>query len=182
MGAERGSDCQKILKHCVTCKRWQGAPYGNPKTADMPNFRATEAIPFSQSGIDFAGPLSVKDPKSRDMHKIYIAVFTCCVTRAVHLELVDDLSAETFQRALRRFSARRGTPNLIVTDNAKTFKATAKAIKELQHHPEIRNQLDKMHIEWKFNLDRVNGNERAIGVLRTDQPEPEVSHVVEGVG
>ena len=66
---------KKILKHCVTCKRWQGAPYGNPKTADMPNFRATEAIPFSRSGIDFAGPLNVKHPKSRDMHKIYIAVF-----------------------------------------------------------------------------------------------------------
>ena len=42
-----------------------------------------------------------------------------------------------------------------MTDNAKTFKATAKAIKELQHHPEVRNQLDKMHIEWKFNLERA---------------------------
>jgi hypothetical protein len=103
----------------------------------MPEFRAREAPPFSKVGIDFAGPLYVKDPKSRDMRKVYIAIFSCCVTRAIHLQLVNDLSAATCHRALRRFSARRGTPSLIVSDNAKTFKAAAKAIEKLQNHPEI---------------------------------------------
>ena len=63
--------------------------------------------------------------------KVRIALFTCAVTRAVHLELVADLSAPTFRRCLRRFIARRGVPALIVSDNAKTFKATAKALERL---------------------------------------------------
>ena len=62
------------------------------------------------------------------MDKVYIALFTCCVTRAVHLELVDDLSSATFRRCLRRFTARQGLPTLIVSDNAKTFQATEKAL------------------------------------------------------
>ena len=147
---------KKILNDCVICKRWQGAAYSNPKTAAMPGFRVREAAPFSKVGIDFTGlTLFVKDPKSKDMHKAYIAIFSCCVTRAVHLEFVNDLSAATFLRALRRFTARRGTPGLIVSDNAKTFKAAAKAINKLQNHPEIKNELDKLHVEWKFNLERA---------------------------
>ena len=62
---------------------------------------------------------------------------------------------ELWGATLRRCAARRGTPCLIVTDNAKTFKATAKALNKLQNHPEIRNELDKLNIEWKFNLKRA---------------------------
>lgn len=48
-------------------------------------------MPFSKTGVDFAGPSFVKD-KSNEMRKVYVALFTCCVMRAVHLELVEDLS------------------------------------------------------------------------------------------
>ena len=58
---------KKVLKKCVTCKRWQGAAYSKPKTAALPEFIAKEAAPFSRVGIDFAGPLFVKDLKSKDM-------------------------------------------------------------------------------------------------------------------
>ena len=51
------------------------------------------------------------------------------MSRALHLDLVKDLSTEEFLRCLRRFSARRGTPALIISDNAKTFKASAKTLK-----------------------------------------------------
>ena len=146
---------KKVLQKCVICKRWQGSAYNNPKTAALPEFRAKGAAPFSKVRIDFAGPLFVKDLKSKDMHKVYIAIFSCYATRAIHLELVHDLSVETFQRALRHFAACRGTPCLIVTDNAKTFKAVAKALNKLQNHPETKSELDKLHIEWKFNLERA---------------------------
>ena len=59
------------------------------------------------------------------MKKVYTTLFTCGVTRAIHLELVPDLSAETFKQTLKKFTARRGTPSLMVSDNAKTFEATA---------------------------------------------------------
>ena len=52
------------------------------------------------------------------MNNAYIALYSCSVTRAIHLELVERMSAETLPRALRKFAARRGTPGLIVSDNA----------------------------------------------------------------
>lgn len=71
-------------------------------------------------GVDFARPFYVKGRSGR-MDKAYVALFTCRVTRAAHLELVEDLSACVFRRCLRRFIARYGAPALIVSDNAKTF-------------------------------------------------------------
>ena len=71
---------------------------------------------------------------------MYIALFSCCVTRAIYVELVEDLSAEAFRRALRRFTARRGTPTLILSDNAKTLRATEKALNDLFNHPEVARQ------------------------------------------
>ena len=89
------------------------------------------------------------------MKKAYIALFSCCVTRAIHLELVEDLSAEAFRRALRRFCARLGTPTLIVSDNAKTFQATVKALNNPFSNPEVASELDSRKIEWRFNLERA---------------------------
>ena len=89
------------------------------------------------------------------MNKVYIVLFTCCVTRAVHLELVEDLTSQTFRRALRRFSSRRGTPALIVSDNAKTFRATQKALKRLFDDPEVKGELERTKTEWRFNLERA---------------------------
>ena len=64
----------------------------------------------------------------KQMRKVYIALFSCCVTRALYLDLVEDLSATTFLRCLRKFTARMGTPTLIASDNAKTFKTTEKEL------------------------------------------------------
>ncbi|CAB3999831.1 E3 ubiquitin- ligase DZIP3, partial [Paramuricea clavata] len=112
-----------------------------------------ESPPFDKVGVDFAGPLYVKQGKS--MRKVYIALFSCCVTRALHLELVEDLSAQTFRRCLRRFTAARGNPSIIVSDNAKTFKAVEKTLKHLFDHPEVKSDLEVRRIEWKFNLERA---------------------------
>ena len=46
---------------------------------------------------------------------------------------VEDLSGPTFIRSLRRFTARRGTPSLINSDNAKTLKFTANILKKLEN-------------------------------------------------
>ena len=56
------------------------------------------------------------------MNKVYIALFTCATSQAVHLELVPSLRAESLVKALARFKGRRGTPTLIASDNGKTFK------------------------------------------------------------
>ena len=146
---------KKVLNKCVVCKKLEGKAYGAPCSAALPEFRVTEAPPFSKVGVDFAGPFYVKS-ETASMTKVYIALFSCCVTRALHLELVKDLSAEAFTRALRRFAARRGTPVLIVSDNAKTFKATSKALKKLYTHPEVVRELSSKMIEWTSMSNTVN--------------------------
>ena len=50
-------------------------------------------------------------------------MFTCASSRALHLELTSDMKALAFVRAFERFTARRGTPDVIVNDNFKTFKS-----------------------------------------------------------
>ena len=45
--------------------------------------------------------------------------------------------------------------HLIISDNAKTFKAADKALKKLFNHPEVANELSSKMIEWKFNLKRA---------------------------
>ena len=82
-------------------------------------------------------------------------LFSCCVTRAIHLELVRDLSAKTFLCCFRRFVARRGVPRLIVPDNAKTFKASEKAIRRLFNQPKVKSEMQRKRVTWKINLERA---------------------------
>lgn len=98
------------------------------------------APPSSKTGVDFAGLLFVKG-KNDQMRKVQIALFPCCMTRAMHLELVKDLSVETFQLCLRWFLARRGAPTLIVSDNTKTFKGAEKELCALYSHPQDKEEM-----------------------------------------
>ena len=144
---------KKILKPCFRCRYLEGKSFNAPATAALPDFRVTEAPPFSTTGVDFAGPLFVK-AKSGEMVKSYICLFSCFITRAVHLELVSDLATATFVNCLRRFCARKGTPVRIVSDNAKTFKATSRLLHEILSAAKVADLLVSKRITWRFNLDR----------------------------
>ena len=144
---------KRMLKKCVTCRQSEGRAYAEPRTAALPGFRVQQAEPFSNTGVDFAGPLYVKD-KSGKMNKMYVALLSCCVTRAVKLEIVPDLSTETFLRCFRRFITRRGSPNLVISDNAKKFKAGARLLCNLRTDPGLTTYLQGERITWKFNLER----------------------------
>jgi hypothetical protein len=67
--------------------------------------------------------------------KCYVCLFTCAVTRAVHLELVVDLSARSFLLAFRRFAARRGPVSVMYSDNAQTFRCVERHLNILQADP-----------------------------------------------
>lgn len=151
----KGGQCvEKVLNKCVAYEKLEGKAYSAPSSAALPEFRVTEAPPFSKVGVYLAGPFYIKT-QAGNMTKVNITLFSFCVTRAFHLELVEDLSAEAFTRGLRRFAARRGAPALIVSDNAKTFKATNKALKKLYNHPEVVREFSNKTIVRKFNLERA---------------------------
>ena len=90
--------------------------------APLPDFRVKQARPFNSIGVDFAGPLFVKNGKK--VVKVYICLFTCSVTRAIHLEMVESLNTSAFIHCLRRFTGRRGVLSLIVSDNAQLHQGS----------------------------------------------------------
>ena len=86
---------KKVLSKYVVCKKLEGRPFKEPPTAPLPEYRVNKTPPFSNIGVDFAGPLYVRQGKDK-MTKCCVCLFSCCVTRALHLELVKNLSARTF--------------------------------------------------------------------------------------
>ena len=110
---------------------------------------------FMNVGIDFAGPLYVKESKLENK-KVYVCLFTCMVTRAIHLELVEDMTTEQFLLALKRMMSRRGRSQLIISDNAKSFKKASDILKRLfKNVKDLREKLANLGIRWKFITERA---------------------------
>ena len=149
-----GQYVKKLLSKCFQCICDRSKPYNRPPEASLPEFRVKDVPPFTNVGIDLAGPLFYKTT-SGDMGKCYIALYTCCTSRAVHLDLVTDLTGQTFLKSFRRFAAQLGTPKLINTDNAKTFKFSAKFFDSLSQNQPFLTFLQDRRIEWRFNMERA---------------------------
>lgn len=66
----------------------------NYKMGNLPHVRVREAIPFTNTGIDFCRPFYIKEKKYRNRNriKIYVCIFVCMSIKAVHFEVVSDLS------------------------------------------------------------------------------------------
>ena len=93
----RKVDSEKNFSKCTLCKTLEGNAFSTPPEADLSGFRLKESAPFSTVSVDFAGPLFVRK-EGDQMAKVYIALFTSSVTRAVHRDMVEDMSAPTFLR------------------------------------------------------------------------------------
>lgn len=100
--------------------------------ADLPAERVTPAPPFLRVGVDYCGPFQINYPnRKRITVKHYAAIFVCLVTKAVHIEMVADLTTQGFLAALKRFVARRGKPALIMCDNGTNFVGARRQLDDL---------------------------------------------------
>ena len=101
---------------------FQGKTILPPPSPDLPGFRVNHLTNvFEATGLDYAGPLLIKELESS---KVYILLFTCASSRAIHLELTPDMKSPAFIRAFQRFVSRRGKLSMIISDNFKTFKSS----------------------------------------------------------
>ena len=116
----------KLKRSCSNCQRHDSRSQITPEPP-LPVDRAVLTAPFSTMGVDHAGPLYTRDA---DKTKFYILLFTCAVIRAVHLELVGSLSTQDTILSFHRFVARRGHPNIVYSDNSKTFNALSRHLSE----------------------------------------------------
>lgn len=145
------------LRKCINCHRFSGKPI-QPIMADLPMHRINESSPFSNVGIDYAGPFTTKDSHLRKprIYKGYLCIFICMSTRAVHLEYVSDMSTECFLASFDRFVARRGLPTDCYSDNGTNFVGAARELRETykmlsKSKNEISSALAYKGIQWHFN-------------------------------
>uniref|UniRef100_A0A8D8NVF7 (northern house mosquito) hypothetical protein n=1 Tax=Culex pipiens TaxID=7175 RepID=A0A8D8NVF7_CULPI len=121
---------------------------------DLPAVRVTVARPFSKTGVDYFGPVFVRPGPRRTAIKAYV----CLCTKAVHLELVSDLSTERFLQALHRFTSRRGPVAEIWSDNGTNFVGARNRLHELftllrdkQHQEKVFKDCANNEIRWSFS-------------------------------
>lgn len=126
---------------------------------DLPKSRVTASYPFERVGVDYCGYFYIKEKRHRNRNKVkvYAAIFVCLTTKAVHVELVADLTTEAFLGALRRFFSRRGKSRILYSDNGTNFLGADRQLKELHslinsesHNNKIKNHLADHEIEWNF--------------------------------
>lgn len=113
---------KKIVHACIKCCRLKANTI-QPIMGHLPKERVQLEFPFLETGIDYTGSMLIADRKGRGARllKAYICIFVCLATKAVHLELVSDMTKEAFISALNRFIARRGKPRNIFSDNGSNF-------------------------------------------------------------
>uniref|UniRef100_A0AC34G049 Integrase catalytic domain-containing protein n=1 Tax=Panagrolaimus sp. ES5 TaxID=591445 RepID=A0AC34G049_9BILA len=160
---------KKVLAKCRACVRYKARPYSLPMMPNLPSSRVNKCAPFEYCGIDAAGPWAVKGGDQ----KRWIVLITCFATRAVCLELLEDMSAKGCINAIIRFMGNFNTPKIFLSDHGSNFKAAStllKAWKKVLHDPELVDFTANHQIEWQFITERSPWKgglyERLIGIMK----------------
>ncbi|XP_058828074.1 uncharacterized protein LOC131687983 [Topomyia yanbarensis] len=138
-------------KECYWCKVRKCRP-SIPRMAPLPEQRLTpHRRPFSHVGLDYFGPLVVT--VGRRSEKRWVALFTCLVTRAIHLEVAHSLTSQACMMAIRRFICRRGAPLEVFSDNGTKFQAANKELKMEAKRIDVEcgNAFTDARTRWNFN-------------------------------
>ncbi|XP_055923722.1 uncharacterized protein LOC129954081 [Eupeodes corollae] len=147
---------RRVIRRCILCARARPR-FEHPQMGNLPEYRVMPSRPFTTVGTDFCGPFMVHSRRRGTAAvKVYVAVFVCLVSKAVHLELVGDLTTSSFLGALRRFISRRGLCRTIYSDNATNYigarnelRALYKMFQDQQSKSEIMKTCLDEGIEWK---------------------------------
>lgn len=113
---------------CVKCRKYRRYTE-TPKMGNLPEDRMETAPPFTYTGTDCFGPFYVKEGR-KDV-KRYGLLLTCLCSRAIHVEMVDDLTTDAFINALRAFIAIRGNVRQLRSDQGTNFTGARREFAEL---------------------------------------------------
>lgn len=148
------NEARKHVHKCVICARYN-KKFEGQLMAGLPADRIRKNRAFLISGLDYCGPIElVERYESRsNKRRCWIAIFVCMVTRAIHIDIVCDLSSAEFIACFERFISRRGHCNRIYSDNGTSFVGAYKELKEAYKKwnvPEVHEHLNKRRTEWIF--------------------------------
>lgn len=142
---------RKVRTNCQICKNLTATPHP-PPMGDLPSGRlAAFTRPFSHAGIDYFGPISVS--VGRRCEKRWGVLITCLTIRAIHIEIVHSLSANSCILAVRNFMARRGVPIQFYSDRGTNFTATSKELKKALlelNQEQVMKEIVSQHTSWTF--------------------------------
>jgi hypothetical protein len=148
---------KSFIQKCLTCARIRGVR-AQQLMGQLPASRVTPSLVFENSGVDYAGPVSLKFNQGRGtrFYKGWIAVFVCLSTSAIHLEVATDYSSEAFIKAYRRFISRRGICKILRSDCGTNFKGADVLLKKLfnqstHQFKELQRLLTNDGTRWIFN-------------------------------
>ena len=121
--------------------------------SDLPSYSVRDNVtPFSTTRIDYFEPFVVK--MFRKTVKRWICLFTCLSVRAVHLDVVHSLDTQSCLDAIYRFTARRGKPRSIFSDNWTIFVGVANQLRkafELLYESQMNETLAIEGVDWQSN-------------------------------
>ena len=95
-----------------------------PSAPPLPRFRVITDFPFANTGVDYLGPLIVRNilyGNTDHLFNVYIALCTCASTRAVYLDVVPDASSRSFVSSMKQFASRHDIPKFFISDNGINF-------------------------------------------------------------
>ncbi|KPJ02096.1 hypothetical protein RR46_01492 [Papilio xuthus] len=143
---------RRVVHACVRCFRFKAKP-AQPIMGDLPCDRTKLEFPFLNTGMDYAGPILIANRKGRGakLIKSYICIFVCLAVKALHIELVTDLTTEAFLAAFFRFTSRRGLPATVTSDNMTTFVGAANEVDIFfkTYSKDIQSELGNRGIEFQ---------------------------------
>ncbi len=161
-----------IIHNCVLCKKLRGK-MESQKMSALPPDRVSVDPPFTHTGLDVFGPFTVVTRKTRGHsieNKRWVVIFSCLSTRAVHLEVIESLSASSFICALRRFLAVRGPVKHFRSDRGTNFVGAVKELQIDSSDSELKGFLQNQSCTWTFNAPHSSHMggvwERMIGIAR----------------
>ncbi|XP_054708165.1 uncharacterized protein LOC129217975 [Uloborus diversus] len=145
------SAIRKVVRNCVTCCRFR-SEFSQQIMANLPSARVNPGRAFLKCGTDFAGPFLVTPRRGRGVKalKMYVCIFVCFIVKAVHLEIVSDLSTEACLSALKRFIARRGKPLEIYSDCGTNYIGAKNYWKACSR--DLGQYLADEGVSWKLNI------------------------------
>lgn len=149
---------KKTLKSCVTCIKMRGN-FESQMMSNLPSDRLHEEPPFTYCGMDVFGPYEVTDGKSTRRNtpckKTWGIVFTCLVSKAVHIEPLPHLDISSFKNALRRFFCLRGTSRLLRSDQGTNFIGARGQDASISQE-DIQAEMDSHNVEWQLNPPKAS--------------------------
>ena len=149
---------RSVSQSCVVCKKAYARTV-QQQMGQLPSARVNPSPAFTVTGVDLAGPFLCHrgNPRKPTRIKTYACVFVCFSTRAIHLELLSDMSTQAFLAGFRRFCSRRGCPSLMYSDNGTNFVGADRELREAKQALLDNESIDIIireypgHLDWKFS-------------------------------